>query len=102
MKTIKKNLILLLVLIAALAITKPSEASFSEWLSERYDAKTEQASGENGFDKLINKGKLKITQGQIAATAEYENKYLFAMVKSQANSENIQFLGIFGIWMKIS
>jgi hypothetical protein len=92
----KKKLIitvsLLIAILCIMLLTKPSEASFSDWAKEKYiniDA------SERSLVQIMVKN---TTCLQIEMTRKYHNYYLFATVDASLYGKDITYLGILGNW----
>ncbi len=100
----KKNVRFILVLIViagALAVFKPSEGHFEDWLRADSAKKRGNAKGDNVIEKLVDKGLTTATQLQILATSNYTNYYVIAVVDATANGDDYKYVGIAGTWVKL-
>ena len=101
MKKIFRFLIFLLVVAGVLALLKPSESNFEEWMRTDSAKKRANAKGENLVERMVDKGLTTATQVQILATYQYTNHYVVAIVDATANGEEYTYLGIAKTWVKI-
>jgi hypothetical protein len=101
MKKFVRFIFVLIVIAGALAIFKPSENNFEEWLRADSAKKRAKARGDNAVEKLVDKGLTTATQLQVLANYKYSNHYVIAVVDSKANGDDYKFVGIAGTWIKL-
>ena len=101
MKKLVRGIVFLLVIAGALAIFKPDQSNFENWLKDYSARKRGNAKGENVVEKLVDKGVTTAAQLQILATYQYSNHYVFATVEALANGEKLTYIGVAGTWIPL-
>ncbi|MBN2261330.1 MAG: hypothetical protein JW735_00330 [Prolixibacteraceae bacterium] len=101
MKKLIRGVLFLLVVAGALAIFKPDQSNFENWLKDYSARKRGNAKGENVVEKLVDKGVTTAEQLQILATYQYNNHYVFSTVEAHANGEKLTFVGVAGTWIPL-
>jgi hypothetical protein len=101
MKKLFRILVVLFIAAGALAIFKPTENDFENWLKTHSAKKRGNAKGDNLVEKLVDKGVTTAEQLQVLATYEYDNHYVFASVNAKANGEDLKYIGIAGTWIPL-
>lgn len=91
----------MLIAAGALAIFKPTENDFENWLKSHSAKKRGNAKGDNFIEKLVDKGVTTAEQLQVLATYQYNNHYVFVTVDAKANGEDIKYLGVAGQWIQL-
>jgi hypothetical protein len=102
MKKLLKVFVVVIVLGGILAILRPDTSDFENYIRDRYKHKNEKAQGEHALDGLVDKGVTKVTELQIIATYEYENKWIAAWVTAEVGEKDFRYLGIAGKWIALS
>ena len=89
----KKIVIVLLLILILAALTKPSEDNFNDFIKSEM-----KNTNDDVFTKII-KGGLNI-QSQL--TTVYKDKMLYSTVKTKIANEKIEYIGLFGTWIRIN
>lgn len=101
MKKFRNFVIFLIILAGALAFLKPTEDDFEKWIKKDSARKRENVKGSNVIDQLAEKGINKATELQVLSTYKYNNHFIAATVDAWANLEEVKYLGVAGIWVKL-
>ena len=94
-----KGVIVVLILAVFLlfaAVTKPDKEHFQNWIKNKYNE--ERAENEN----ILDKGVKEIGKIQASANVTYQDKLIFAIVKTKAFGEEVKYVGLLGSWIKSS
>ena len=89
----KKGIITILGLLVLLAITKPSEDSFNNYIQSELNSKKN--------DDVLTKIAKGITKIQSDLTADYYDKIFYCISETTMGNEKHYFLGICGFWFEI-
>ena len=102
MKKGLKLALIIAVTLVLLAVLKPSKENFNGYVKETYEKIDTDDTIENMAKSAIrNAGKAALNmQGQL--TTNYNDRIFFATGSAMKMDKTIEYLGIFGFWIKIS
>lgn len=101
MKKLIRAIVFLVIVGGALAIFKPDQSNFENWINNHSAKQRGNAQGDNMIEKLVDKGVTTATQLQVLATYRYSNHYVFATVDAHANGEKVKYVGAAGTWIQL-
>ncbi|MBN1925008.1 MAG: hypothetical protein JW798_04165 [Prolixibacteraceae bacterium] len=101
MKKFRNFVIFLIIVAGALAFLKPTEDDFEKWVKKDFANKRERVKEKNVIDQLAEKGINKATELQVLSTYKYNNHFIAATVDAWANLEEVKYLGVAGLWIKL-
>ena len=93
MKTLLVLILIVILLFAALVVSRPDRASF-----EQYVARQAAVPGGN----LLQRAGAALATMRAHMTSEYHDHALWATATAVVNGRHIRYLGIFGTWMTLS
>ncbi|NOZ78430.1 MAG: hypothetical protein GXP48_04460 [Acidobacteria bacterium] len=93
MKTLLVVILVLLLVFAALAVSRPDQASFEQFLG-----RTAAAPGGN----LLQRAGAALAEMRARMTSEYHDHALWATGEAVVNGRHQRYLGIAGTWITLS
>ena len=89
----KKGLIILIVILIAAAISKPSKDSFSDYINTTLKVNK----NEDLISSIVKTG----MNFQSDLSTQYKDRLFFSTAKTFIGNRNYSYLGLFGFWFKI-